>query len=436
MITKLVIFDFDGTISNSPKPEDGIEQWEKVKGVKFTHDDWWGRPESLDTKVFDFKFFPKVVNILNKEKSNPNTLVMILSSRIEKLRPYIKNILKQNNVSVKLLELKTDERTKGEKVLDFINKFPTIKQVDVYDDRNKEIKTYLSIINDIPDNVVFNIYVVTNGNIVKYNNDSQIINENMSPITLRYKPQFLPQVSAPYTEVVNNLASDGVGHEVMSIDPNELKPIQGITLSHNVEKVNLDDEKPIWISKDMEVLDGLHRMTKAIFQNRPIRCVKIDLNSKDACRVLNKIQDLYDHKKEVETDKENNMEFLEKIDKPNIDPEIKEEPVKIIAYRKEKINPKSVIGNFFSLKPLNGANKYEIEFDNLLDVKSLGLNFMDGQNPVDMLAKTWFPHVNFEKLAEENATDSMKLKNRAVADKARKMGFDGIQYSDRLIQGL
>ena len=177
MITKLAIFDFDGTISNSPKPEEGIGRWEKLKGVKFTHDDWWGSSESLDTNVFNFIFYKNVVNTLNREKSNPNTLVIILSSRVEKLRPYIKKILKQNGLSVKSLELKSDERTKGDKILELIDKFPALKQIDVYDDRDKEIKSYLSIKDQIPENIKFNIYVVNNGNINLFNSD---INEDES----------------------------------------------------------------------------------------------------------------------------------------------------------------------------------------------------------------------------------------------------------------
>ncbi len=249
---------------------------------------------------------------------------------------------------------------------------------------------------------------------------------------------YLPQIKMPFDQIFNELNNENIKYYELQLNPNILIPSQPFVFSHEVEnfnnKPNID---PIFTDKDLKIIDGHNRCINCINNNKQINVIKLDADFLSACRVLNKIQDLFDHKKEVAEDKENNMEFLERIEQTKVDPDQpKEEPVKIIAYRKEKINPKSIIGNFFSLQPLADASKFEIEFDNLLDVKSLGLDFKDGQNPVDMLAKTWFPHLDFEKLAVENNTDSIKLKNRAVADKARKMNFDGIQYSDKLIQGL
>jgi hypothetical protein len=95
-----------------------------------------------------------------------------------------------------------------------------------------------------------------------------------------------------------------------------------------------------------------------------------------------------------------------------------------------------VVGNFFLLKPVEGFDKYEIEFDNLLDLHSLGVTYKDGQEPLDIMAKIWFPHINFEKISEEYGMPSINLKNKAIAEKAMVLGFDGIKYGDTLIQGL
>ena len=88
------------------------------------------------------------------------------------------------------------------------------------------------------------------------------------------------------------------------------------------------------------------------------------------------------------------------------------------------------------LKPENGYTKYEIEFDNLLDANLLGLTSKDGQLPVDMLAKIWFPNINFEKLSEQYQIPVINLQAKAITTKAMNMGYDGIKYSDKLIQGL
>jgi hypothetical protein len=88
------------------------------------------------------------------------------------------------------------------------------------------------------------------------------------------------------------------------------------------------------------------------------------------------------------------------------------------------------------LKEVDGYSKYEIDFENLLDTNSLGVTYKDGQEPVDILAKNWFPNINFEKLGKEHNTSSINIKNKAVAKKAKKMGYDGIKYGDTIIQGL
>ena len=52
------------------------------------------------------------------------------------------------------------------------------------------------------------------------------------------------------------------------------------------------------------------------------------------------------------------------------------------------------------------------------------------------MAKIWFPHINFEKISEQYEMPSINLKNKAIAEKAMKLGYDGIKYGDTLIQGL
>lgn len=269
-------------------------------------------------------------------------------------------------------------------------------------------------------------------------------------IDMRYKPHFLPQVHAPYDIVLQKLDDEGVDYSTIEVDPEELNPLQGIVFSDDVGNVNIDDKNPIWISSDMQVLDGHHRMIRALLDKIPIKCIKINMNHKDACRTLNKIQDIYDFEKsqgleEVEAqgainyygDDEN--QFLNSLEEDNIAIQA-ESPAKnqktLIGYRESPIKENSVIGNFFTLKPVEGFDKYEIEFDNLMDTNSLGVTYKDGQEPIDILAKSWFPNINFEKLSSQHNTTPINLKTKAVAEKAMKMGYDGIKYGDSIIQGL
>jgi len=219
-------------------------------------------------------------------------------------------------------------------------------------------------------------------------------------IDMRYKPRFLPQVHAPYDIILQKLDEEGINYSIVEVDPNELEPLQGITFSDDVGNVNVNDMNPIWISSDMQVLDGHHRMVRALLDNSQIKCVKIEMNHKDACRVLNKIQDIYEYEQsqgleEVETQdainfyQEDDNQFLKSLEEDNIALQT-EAPTKnektIIGYRKSPINNNSVVGNFFTLSPVEGYDKYEIDFENLMDSNALGVTYKDGQEPVDILA--------------------------------------------------
>jgi hypothetical protein len=269
-------------------------------------------------------------------------------------------------------------------------------------------------------------------------------------IDMRYKPYFLPQVNAPYEDVLQKLDEEGISYELVEITPDDLNASQGLTFSDEVANVTLDDTNPIWLADENKILDGHHRWVKAMMENKPIKAVHIKLNEKDAARALNKIQDIYEYEQsqgleEVEMqgainyygDDEN--QFLTSLEEDNMALQA-EKPEKndkiLIGFRKEPINERSVVGNFFTLEPINGFDKYEIAFDNLLDTNELGIAYKDGQEPVDILAKIWFPNVNFEKISENYNMPSVNLKTKAIAEKAMKLGYDGIKFGDKLIQGL
>ena len=164
MINRLIVFDFDSTLMDSPEPEQGKQLWLQKKGIPYQHLGWWGRPESLDLNVFDIKPFPSVLNQLKKEIVTPNTYVIILTSRMEKLRPYVQAVLDKNSIVVDKLDMKRAEGDKGVKILRYVQQFPELRTISVYDDRESDIIAYENIRNQIPDGIEFNIYRVNEGN--------------------------------------------------------------------------------------------------------------------------------------------------------------------------------------------------------------------------------------------------------------------------------
>jgi hypothetical protein len=267
-------------------------------------------------------------------------------------------------------------------------------------------------------------------------------------------PYHLPQISMPTDLILKKIDEEGVDYDYIRVNPKDLNPLQAFTLSDEVEKAVPDDNNPIWLDKDMNILDGHKRMVYALTDNLQLTAVQIDMNAKDACRLLNKIQDIYEYEQqqqleEVEAQDAINAnnersggvsysEFLKSLEENNIGAQT-EKPTKndqsIIGYRKDPLKENSVNGNFFTTNPIEGFDRYQIDFENLLDTHALGVEYKDSQNPVDILSKIWFPNINFEKLGELHKIEPVKIKYKAIAEKARTMGYDGIKF-EKIIWGL
>jgi hypothetical protein len=163
MIKRLYAFDFDGTLINTLNFEKGKLIWEKFYNKIYTYSGWWGRPESLDLTVFNIKPFPKIFSILNDAIKDDESLVIILTSRREKLRPSLQAVLDINMINVDKVDMKTIELTKGDRILEYLKKYPELEEINVYDDRDSDIESYMQTIPLIPQGIVFNIYHADKG---------------------------------------------------------------------------------------------------------------------------------------------------------------------------------------------------------------------------------------------------------------------------------
>jgi len=166
---KLAVYDFDGTLIQSPQEEVGKKMWKEKTGQDFPHKGWWDKKESLDTTIFDIKPFPSILKQLNKDNSDKDTHVIILTSRTEKLKPEVENVLKINNIHVDDILLKSGKEDKGDILLKTAIYNPDLEQIDVYDDfaNKKEHKIFelTKIKEELPEHIRYNIHYVNNGNI-------------------------------------------------------------------------------------------------------------------------------------------------------------------------------------------------------------------------------------------------------------------------------
>jgi len=184
---RLTIYDFDGTLINTYSPEIGKPMWEEHYNKQYQYKGWWGRKESLDTDVFDIKPFPNVLAQLNKEKATPDTQVIILTARMEKLRPFVEKILNDNNIVVDDVLLKRGGVGKGEVILKIADYNPDLEEIIVYEDfmdKNPEkIAEYTDIKDQLSDNINYVLMYVENGNISPLEESgkkiSEIINEEI-----------------------------------------------------------------------------------------------------------------------------------------------------------------------------------------------------------------------------------------------------------------
>jgi hypothetical protein len=185
MIKRLAFYDMDGTLIDTPMPDTGKVTWKEVTGQDYPHLGWWGRKESLDTNVFDIKPFPSVLSQLRNDTARPDTRTVLLTNRLEKLRPEVVDILRKNNIKLDDLNLKTGGNEKDTRILRYLDQYPSVEEVSVFDDRDKELEILKNLKHKVP-NVRVNVYRADNGNIslVETNNKvKSIINDEISKFT-------------------------------------------------------------------------------------------------------------------------------------------------------------------------------------------------------------------------------------------------------------
>jgi len=137
-INKISIFDFDGTLMSTPHPEEGKEIWERKTGKKYPHIGWWSKPESLDTEIFNIKTIPPTVKAYEKERKNPNTLVIMLTGRLPQQHNQVEGLLSSNEIYFDEYHYKGNGDTLGSKINTIetlLSKYPNVDRIEMWEDR-------------------------------------------------------------------------------------------------------------------------------------------------------------------------------------------------------------------------------------------------------------------------------------------------------------
>lgn len=148
-ITKLSIFDFDGTLIDTPLPDTGKIQYQEKTGKPWPHEGWWGKRESLDMEIFDMKAIPAVKESYHEEKSKEETLMVMLTGRLINnkvdLTPEVKAILEAHKFEFDEYILNrggSTEVSKMKTITKLLEKYKDVDTIEMWDDRLSHIPIF------------------------------------------------------------------------------------------------------------------------------------------------------------------------------------------------------------------------------------------------------------------------------------------------------
>lgn len=155
-VTKIDIFDFDGSLMVTPEPEGGKKEYEEKTGNKWPHRGWWREAESLKEPL-DIKPVPWVLEDFKESISDPTTYTVIMTGREEHLKKEVQYLLDKYEIKPQELILKTPhpyldyeatEDFKTRKIKKLAKKLPNTSQVEMWEDRVKHIPIFKDYVTD------------------------------------------------------------------------------------------------------------------------------------------------------------------------------------------------------------------------------------------------------------------------------------------------
>ncbi len=152
----LNVFDFDGTLMDSPTPEVGMPLYKEITGSDWPHRGWWGQIDSL--KSFDVKPIPKTQKLYHTYTSIPNSVSILMTNRIPKFESVVREKLKDYYI-FDYYDFKNDHREKPDRILEMLKSNPSIKVINIFDDMDEQIVRFKMFKEQHPEYEV-NIYKI------------------------------------------------------------------------------------------------------------------------------------------------------------------------------------------------------------------------------------------------------------------------------------
>ncbi len=178
-ITRIAIFDFDGTLIDTDTPESGKALWQKEFGFEWPFKGWWGRPESLDSRIFfqkDPKLMPgvkekglsknifdnnpisKTLTAYKEQSSRPDTLTILLTGRHSGVGQLVTDILNDKGIKFDDYIYKTGNLDTADFKVEVLNKLvdknPMVKEMEIWEDRVDHLPIFQAWADKQPFNVI------------------------------------------------------------------------------------------------------------------------------------------------------------------------------------------------------------------------------------------------------------------------------------------
>ena len=94
---ELHVFDFDGTLVNTPIPEDGMRQYYEETGEKWPFQGWWGRAESLAPPL-TMDAGPALEEY-HASSTRSDVARIMMTGRRSKLKASVETVMREFNIS-------------------------------------------------------------------------------------------------------------------------------------------------------------------------------------------------------------------------------------------------------------------------------------------------------------------------------------------------
>ena len=133
------VFDFDGTLMNTPGPEEGKAMYSEIKGKPYPHNGWWSKKESL-LPEYQIQPISSVLDEYHKIKSTDITI--LLTNRLPRLEREIRELLDFHEIFFDHYLFATAD-PKSKRLLSHLertNLLPRIKRIECWDDMTEHVE--------------------------------------------------------------------------------------------------------------------------------------------------------------------------------------------------------------------------------------------------------------------------------------------------------